>query len=103
MDRENLSAILVAHKEWLGSGGKRGVQANLSGANLRWADLDFSCLPLQCSGLGAKVDGRLAKQFTYHALHYALLVNAPGVTQELLDWTNEFHRVGDVPRLKLNL
>jgi hypothetical protein len=75
--------------------------ANLYGADLRGTDMDFSCLPLQCTGLGATVDERLARQFMYHALHYALSVDAPGITQELIDWTNKFHRVGEVPKLEL--
>ena len=39
---------------------------DLSRANLRGADLDFSCLPLWCGGLHLKVDKRLACQLAYH-------------------------------------
>jgi hypothetical protein len=128
MTPEELAATLEAHRKWLlnpKDGARANLSrtnlsganldganlsranlsvanldgANLSGAKLDVANLDFSCLPLKCSGLAAKVDDRLARQFMYHALHYALSVDAPGITQKLLDWTNKFHRVGEVPRL----
>lgn len=126
MEQEKLVEILERHRDWLANkpGGERAnlswadlSNTNLSWANLSWADLawanlyrvnlawanlDFSCLPLFCGGLGAKVDERLARQFCYHALHYALSVDAPGITPELLSWVNEFHRVksGDVKPLR---
>jgi len=44
--------------------------ADLRGADLRGANLDYSCLPLWCWGQGAKVDGKLARQFILHALAF---------------------------------
>ena len=39
MRQEELDEILLAHEKWLESDGKGGVRADLSGANLRNADL----------------------------------------------------------------
>ena len=42
------------------------AEANLRGANLRWADLDFSAWPLKCSSFYVKADDRLVAQLFAH-------------------------------------
>ena len=44
MDREKLDKILKQHKLWLDSYGKKGKRANLTGADLRGADLSKAIL-----------------------------------------------------------
>lgn len=90
MTQEELNVILDKHKKWL-SGKEGGERANLrraylreadlsgadlrraylggadlSGADLSGADLDYSCWPLWCGSLDAKVDARIARQLAYH-------------------------------------
>jgi hypothetical protein len=55
MKQEELSKILADHKYWLESGGEKGVRANLSGADLSWANLSkakniISLGPMPTSG-----------------------------------------------------
>ena len=40
--------------------------ADLQDADLRGADLDFSCFPLWCGSFNAKFDDRLVKQLLAH-------------------------------------
>ena len=68
--------------------------ANLRGADLRGANLDYSCWPLWCGSLDAKVDQRIAAQIAYHFCRldcddaeYLKARNA------LVDFANKFHRV----------
>ena len=42
MDKKELDFILEKHRKWLNDE-KEGERANLRGANLRFADLDYSC------------------------------------------------------------
>lgn len=75
MEQKKLDEILRLHKMWL-EGKEGGERANLQGANLRDADLrdadlrganvDYSCWPLWCGSLDAKVDRRIAAQLAYH-------------------------------------
>jgi len=60
MKKESLQTILSDHKMWLDNRpiGKR--------ADLRGADLDFSCLPLWCGSFDMKVDDRIVSQIFCH-------------------------------------
>lgn len=42
--------------------------ADLRGANLRGADLDFSCWPLWCGSFSVKLDDDQIGQLAYHLL-----------------------------------
>ena len=96
MNKDVLNKILDNHKLWLKTNGKQGEKANLSEADLRWADLsganlsgadlrwadlsgadlrwadlsgadlDYSSMPLSCKGLNVHIDDRLAIQQLYH-------------------------------------
>ena len=120
MKKEELSKILKNHKTWLDSKGEDGIRANLSdadlrGANLRDADLsgaylrdadlrganlDYSCWPLWCGSLDAKVDAKIARQIAYHFCRLAC--DDPqyiAARNALVDFANEFHRVDECGRI----
>ena len=99
MTREKLNRILEEHKKWLTNNG--GTQANLrradlQGADLREANLDYSCWPIWCGSLGAKVDKRIAAQIAYHFCRLDCddpdYINARNA---LIDFANQFHRVDE--------
>ena len=93
MTQKELDIVLKKHKAWL-SNEPGGERANLRGADLRGADLDFSCWPLWCGSLGAVVDRRIASQIAYHFC--SLVCDEPGYIKArnaILDFANEFHRV----------
>lgn len=69
---------------------------DLRGADLRGANLDFSCLPLWCGGLQLKVDKRLACQLAYHLCsmqcddaEYLKMRNS------ILGFANQFYRADE--------
>lgn len=98
-----LEHILCEHKKWLNKEG--GRCANLFGADLREADLrganlDFSCLPLWCGSVGATIDGRLSRQFVYHAICNMPEGDRAAFLDNPIRYANGFHRVGEVPALK---
>jgi hypothetical protein len=66
-------------------------KADLSKANLSKANLDFSCWPLWCGSLNAKVDQRIINQLAYHL---AALPDCPKELKKVLaKYANKFHRV----------
>ena len=81
--------------------------ADLRGANLYGADLDFSCWPLWCGGLGVKIDDRIARQLIYHVC--SAVVSSPEISDSIksvmlsrpvLDIANKFHRVDECGELR---
>ena len=91
--KKELDKIIDNHKLWLKSGGREGCRADLSyanlryanlsyanlssanlsyadlsSANLRYADLDYSAFPLWCGGLDVHIDDKQATQLLYHFL-----------------------------------
>ena len=58
--RFDLDMVLKLHVKWLNGedGGER--------ANLRYANLDFSCLPLWCGSFNMKVDDNIIEQILTH-------------------------------------
>lgn len=75
MNTNELKDVLDKHQKWLNDevGGERADlrNANLRGAylqyaNLRRADLDYSCWPLWCGSKNVKVDRRIAAQLAAH-------------------------------------
>ena len=127
MNQESIKKVLDNHKLWL-DGRTKGVQADLRradlrsanltqanltqanlaqadlrGADLRGADLDFACFPLWCGGLNFKVDEKIARQLLYHLLSIAQTSELlPELfTPEIVAEANKFHRVGEVPEIKL--
>ena len=60
MTSEEIKKVLDSHQKWINEedGGER--------ANLRGADLDFSCFPLWCGGSKFKCDTKLVYQLLAH-------------------------------------
>lgn len=109
MNKEELKNILKKHKDWINGidGGEKADlrYANLRGvklksANLGGADIDYSSWPLWCGSLGVKVDKRIAAQLAYHFCR--LDCDDPAYIKArnaILDFANQFHRVGGCGRL----
>lgn len=105
MEQEKLKKILRKHKLWL-VGMVEGERANLARADLRGADLDFSCLPLWCGSLNVHFDDRQLYQIAYHLVRAGLYSkNASKETKDelskLIDFANKFHRVEECGEIKL--
>lgn len=67
--------------------------ANLSRADLSWANLDYSCWPLWCGSLGARVDKRLFAQLAYHLCRVVVEDDECKEAQAALSGiANQFHR-----------
>ena len=58
--------------------------ANLEGANLVRANLDFSCFPLWCGSFGMKVDREIFFQLCYHLCRLYCEDNETKLIQEYL-------------------
>ncbi|MEG0471343.1 MAG: pentapeptide repeat-containing protein, partial [Solibacillus sp.] len=76
--------------------------ANLKGADLNGANIDYSCWPLWCDGLGVHIDDRQAIQLTYHLLQNVQFskntseeLKTALLTDELIAIANKFHRVDE--------
>ena len=116
MNGEALAEVLRLHGMWL-EGKKRGTRANLTGANLTGADLtganlmgadltradltgadlDYSCWPLWCGSVGAKVDARIAAQLAAHFC--AVVCDDPAyqaARAAVLEFAKTSHRAGDI-------
>lgn len=61
MNEDESDEILELHKKWLDDEEEGGVRADL-----RRADLDYSCFPLWGGGKGVKLDRRLFLQLVAH-------------------------------------
>ena len=100
MDTYELQEILSNHKQWRDGGG--GTRADLSQANLTWADLtganlDFSCWPLWCGSKGVKIDSRIAAQLASHFC--AVDCDDPAyqaARAAILDFAETSHRAEDL-------
>lgn len=106
MTRKELDKILELHKMWLW-GDANGKRAVLYGADLRGANLDFSCWPLWCGSLHVKIDDRIAHQLIYHVC--SAIISSPEVSDSIksvmlsrpaLDIANKFHRVDECGELR---
>jgi len=98
MNKKELDCVISKHKEWINGDG--GEYASLSHADLRGADLDYSCLPLWCGSLEAHFDDRQLVQIAYHLVKSGLQSkNASEETKtelsKLIDFANKFHRVNE--------
>ena len=88
--------------KFLKDGCKKAIlDYDLSDANLRRADLDYSCYPLWCGSLHLKADKRLACQLAYHLCSmqcddadYIKMRNS------ILGFANQFHRADECGELK---
>ena len=101
-----LQEVLRLHKMWISSE-CGGVRANLTEANLRGANLDYSCLPLWCGSLKANFDDKVTTQILYHLLSIATHSNNVSqelkdilLTDSLIEQANKFHRVNECGKIE---
>ena len=79
--------------------------AHLYDAHLYGVDLDYSCLPLWCGSLKAKIDKRIFCQLLYHTLRAGQSVDDAEVKKlfsipEVVALANQFHRVEECGKIK---
>ena len=95
MTQEELNTILDKHKKWLNN--EEGGEM----ADLRGADLDYSCWPLWCGSLNVVVDARIARQLAYHFCR--LDCDDPEYLEArkaIAKFANGFHRVDECGRIE---
>lgn len=75
-------------------------------ANLRGANIDFSCLPLWCGSLRVHFDNRQMIQILYHLLSVVSYSKYASeemkealLTPELCEIANKFHRVDECGKI----
>lgn len=102
MEFAKLDKILDDHKTWLRTNREEGTRADLTGANLRDANMDFSAFPLWCGGLNVHIDDRLATQMLYHIVRNVLYSKNTSAemkeickTEAIVQKANKFHRVNE--------
>ena len=115
MEEKQLENVLKLHQKWMNNepDGKRanlreadlrGANlwgADLRGANLWGANLDYSCWPLWCGSLDARVCKRIASQIAYHFSR--LDCDDPEVIaaqNAIIPLANQFHRVNECGKLE---
>ena len=91
MTPEEIATILAQHAEWLRDTSK-GARANLHGADLSGADLDFAAWPLWCGSLQVALDERQQAQLLYHVLAVSPVARKLA-TPEMLAFANGSHVV----------
>lgn len=108
MEQAKLDKILNEHKEWLRTKGEKGSKADLFGADLHGANLDYSAFPLCCGGLNVHIDDRQAIQLLYHLIRNVQF--SKNVSAELKDLlsnenliatANKFHRVKECGKIEM--
>ena len=91
MTQDELNEVLRKHMAWLNDE-KDGVRADLRGANI-----DFSCWPMWCGSKDVKVDARIAAQL---AAYFCVLdCDDPGyqaARTAILDFAKTSHRAEDL-------
>lgn len=95
MTIEEIAKILADHAKWL-RGEPDGQRADFRGADLRGANIDYSCWPLWCGSLDVVVDRRIAAQLAYHFCR--LICDDPdyiAARNAVVDFANTFHRVNE--------
>ena len=102
MTQEELQTILEKHKKWLNNV-PGGASANLAGANLQRANLDYSCWPLWCGSLrNVRIDKRIFAQLAYHICRVIVDDDECKAAQRALyPIANQFHRADECGRLPL--
>ena len=94
MTSAEIKQVLELHKKWLNIK-QNGEKADLSGADLRGADLDFSCFPLWCGGSKFKCDTKLV----YQLLAHICTLDFPddeGIKELIMPFAQKSHRAQDL-------
>ena len=103
MKKEELDKILELHRLYL-RGDEKGKCANLEGADLEGANLDFSAWPLWCGTAHSsiKVDKKIAAQLLYHACIVAQ--QHLKIPKTILNFVKKnFHKFEETEKLKGDL
>ena len=99
MNSEEIKNVLELHKKWLNNeqGGERADLrgAFLCGADLRGADLDFSCFPLWCGGSRFKCDTKLVYQLLAHICTLEF-DDTEGIKDLIMPFAQKSHRAVDL-------
>lgn len=105
-NKMDIVKTLELHRKWL-NGENGGECADLRDADLRGADLDFSCWPLWCGSLGVHIDDKLAIQLLYHLIfnvdyskNISQEIKNVLLTDEIIELANKFHRVDETGKIK---
>ena len=100
MEENQLKNVLELHRKWINKepGGER---ADLRGADLRGANLDYSCWPLWCGSLDVRVCKRIAAQLAYHFCRLDCDDQEVIAAQNaIIPLANQFHRVNECGKLE---
>lgn len=100
MEEKQLENVLKLHQKWM-SNEPDCKRANLCGADLWGAYLDYSCWPLWCGSLDVRVCKRIASQLAYHFCR--LDCDDPEVIaaqNAIIPLANQFHRVDECGKLE---
>jgi len=109
MTADKIKTILDLHKKWLSNeeGGKKAnlSRADLSGADLRWANFDYSSgIPLSCGGSKFTVSLKLIYQYFAHFCTLKVDASEQQEFEEILEKIRPYalksHRAGDLGLLK---
>ena len=99
MTKNKIKKILELHRKWkLGEIG--GEYANLRGADLQGAYLDFSCWSLWCGTTNITIDSKISTQLVYHAICNMPESDRQDFLNDPVAYANRFHRVGEVAKIK---
>ena len=92
MDIDKLQEIILEHEKWLNDS-TRGKKADLRGADLSRADIDFSVLPLWCGGQ-FKTDKKICKQLVAHVVRIMELseIDKPELIKMMNEYKKGWHR-----------
>ena len=93
MNSDEIRVVLEQHKLWLNN--KGGEEANLQGADLRGANLDFSSFPLWCGGAKFKCDPKLIYQLLAHICTLEF-DDTEGIKELILPFAKKSHRAKDL-------
>ena len=94
MTGKEIKKVLDSHQKWINEedGGER---AHMHLADLRGADLDFSCFPLWCGGSKFKCDTKLI----YQLLAHICTLDFPddeGIKDLIMPFAVQSHRAQDL-------
>ena len=94
MTSEEIKKVLELHKNRLNIE-QNGERADLRGANLRGASLDFSCFPLWCGGSKFKCDTKLVYQLLAHICTLEF-DDTEGIKNLIMPFASKSHRAVDL-------
>ena len=99
MTSAEIKQVLELHKKWINNEQNGEMadlsEANLSRADLREADFDFSCFPLWCGGSRFKCDTKFVYQLLAHICTLDFL-DDEGIKELITPFVQKSHRAQDL-------